>query len=103
VKRSRAARLLRVLRRLGLAGAAIVFVTIVGTQYVRIIGRNLSLASELRAAESDVRALQEKEALQRREIVRLSDPNGAIPEIHDKLHLVGDGEAIIYLKRPHGL
>ena len=29
----------------------------------------------------------------------LSDPRGAIPEIHDKLHLVGDKEAIIYLKR----
>jgi len=40
-----------------------------------------------------------KRRVSTREIRRLSDPRGAVPEIHDRLHLVGDKEAIIYLKR----
>jgi hypothetical protein len=35
------------------------------------------------------------------DIKRLSDARGAVPEIHDRLHLVGDHEAIIYVKRGH--
>jgi cell division protein FtsB len=93
---------LRALGRLAVACVALAFVTIVGTQYARIIGRNIALSGELGAAQNDIRALEAKEALQEREIRRLSDPRGAIPEIHDKLHLVEDGEAIIYLKKPHG-
>ncbi len=93
---------LRALGRLGVVCVALAFVTIAGAQYVRIIGRNVALSGELNAARSDVHALEQKEARQQREIQRLSNPLGAIPEIHDKLHLVGDGEAIIYLKKPHG-
>ena len=44
-------------------------------------------------------ALQTKRDEQLRQIKRLSDPSGSIPDIHDRLHLVGDHEAIIYLKR----
>jgi len=99
---SRSGAALRAFGRAGVACVALAFVTIVGTQYARIISRNLALSGELGAAQNDIRALQEKEAFQQREIRRLSDPHGAIPEIHDKLHLVGDGEAIIYLKKPHG-
>lgn len=73
----------------------------VGLQYARIIGKNVALAHELNSVQSDVLALQAKRIEQQREIRRLSDPQGAIPEIHDKLHLVGDHEAIIYLKK-HG-
>jgi cell division protein FtsB len=92
----------RLLGRLGVACVALVFVTVVCVQFARIIGRNLALTNQLRATEADVQALEAREAVQRRWIARLSDPHGAIPEIHDKLHLVNDGEAIIYLKRPHG-
>jgi len=101
-RRGRSGAVLRTFGRLGVVCAALAFVTIVGTQYARIIGRNVALSGELGAAQDDIRALQAKEALQQREIRRLSDPRGAIPEIHDKLHLVADGEAIIYLKKPHG-
>jgi cell division protein FtsB len=102
VKRSRERRNgLRALGRFGVACVALAFVTIVGTQYARIIGRNVALSGELGAAQSDIRALQAREAVDQREIRRLSDPHGAIPEIHDKLHLVSDGEAIIYLKKSH--
>jgi hypothetical protein len=64
-----------------------------------VIGRNIALAHELRDVERDVAALHVKRTQQQRDIVRLSDPQGAVPEIHDRLHLVGDREAIIYLKR----
>jgi hypothetical protein len=68
-------------------------------QSARVIARNVELENELRAVQSDVVLLKAKRAQQVREIRRLSDPRGAIPEIHDRLHLVGGNEAIIYLKR----
>jgi hypothetical protein len=59
------------------------------------------MARELRDERHDVVRLEAKRRQQDREIRRLSDPRGALPEIHDRLHLVGDNEAIIYLKQPH--
>jgi hypothetical protein len=92
--------LLRLLGRIGVVCVALVALSLIGVQYARVIGRNLALAHELRAVEHDVAALRSKRVVQERDIRRLSDPRGAIPEIHDRLHLVGDKEAIIYLK--HG-
>jgi cell division protein FtsB len=74
------------------------FITLAGVQYARIIDKNLMMADQLATAQNDVRRLQAKRDEQDRRIHRLSDPAGAIPEIHDELHLVRDGEAIIYLK-----
>jgi hypothetical protein len=56
------------------------------------------MARELRSVDGDLTMLRAKREAQLREIARLSDPRGAVPEIHDRLHLVGDKEAIIYLK-----
>jgi cell division protein FtsB len=92
--------LLRILGRLGVVSVALVAFSVVGVQYARLIGRNIALAHELRDVERDVAQLNVKRVQQERDIKRLSDPRGAIPEIHDRLHLVGDREAIIYLK--HG-
>ncbi len=95
-------RTLDVFRRIaGLAVAATV-VVVVGMQYARIIQRNLDMAGALASEQRDVAALRARRTEQDREIRRLSDPVGAIPEIHDRLHLVGDHEAIIYLKRHDG-
>jgi hypothetical protein len=91
---------LRWLRRAVVIAIAGAFLIVVGLQYSHIIGKNVRLASALTAAQDDVAALQAKQIEQDRQIRRLSDPAGAIPEIHDKLHLVRDREAIIYLK-PH--
>lgn len=77
---------------------AVAFVTIVGLQYARVIGENVALARSLHDVQGDITSLQAKRIQQEREIRRLSDPRGAIPEIHDRLHLVGPNEAIIYLK-----
>jgi hypothetical protein len=95
----RPATLLRLLGRLGVTCVALVAFSLVGVQYARLIGRNIALAHELRDVERDVASLKVKRVQQERDIRRLSDPRGAIPEIHDRLHLVGEHEAIIYLKR----
>jgi len=88
----------RLAGRLFAACIALVVLTLVGVQYARVIGRNLALAHELHSVQHEVVSLRVKEAQQKRTIRRLSDPHGAIPEIHDRLHLVGDKEAIIYLE-----
>jgi len=93
--------LLRALGRVGVVCVALVILSLIGVQYARVIGRNVALAAQLRSVETDVVTLKARHLQQQREIRRLSDPRGAIPEIHDRLHMVGDKEAIIYLKR-HG-
>jgi cell division protein FtsB len=92
---------LRLLGRITIVAIAGAFITVVGLQYARIIGKNAGMAAQLAAAQNDVRDLQAKRTEQAQHIRRLSDPAGAIPEIHDKLHLVGDHETIIYIKK-HG-
>ena len=91
--------LLRSLTRVGMVAIGATFTVLVGVQYARIIERNVSYVQQVRDVEGDVAALQTKRDAQLRQIKRLSDPSGAIPDIHDRLHLVGDHEAIIYLKR----
>lgn len=90
--------LFRLLSRIGVVSVAVVVFSLIAVQYARMIGRNIAMAHELHAVEADVVSLRAKREEQLREISRLSDPHGAIPEIHDRLHLVGDKEAIIYLK-----
>jgi hypothetical protein len=92
--------------RLAGYGAAIsiagVLTVALGSSCVRVIDRNIVLMRELRSVNDDVHALQARRLAQQREISRLSDPSGAIPEIHEKLRLVRDDEAIIYLKKADG-
>ncbi|HTJ27858.1 MAG TPA: hypothetical protein VMA36_17000 [Candidatus Limnocylindria bacterium] len=90
--------LLRLASRIGVVSVVLVVLSLIAVQYARMIGRNLAMAHELRSVEGDLAMLRTKREHQLREIARLSDPHGAIPEIHDRLHLVGDKEAIIYLK-----
>lgn len=92
--------LVRVLGRIGVVCVALVALSLIGVQYARVIGRNVALAGQLHAVQSDLVTLKTRHLEQQREIRRLSDPRGAVPEIHDRLHLLGDKEAIIYLKRP---
>jgi len=92
-----------VLAWLGRVGVTIIggtFAVLVTVQYARIVERNVAYIQQVHAVESDISALERKREQQLRQIRRLSDPQGAIPEIHDRLHLVSDHEAIIYLKRP---
>ena len=91
--------LLRTLARLGVAAIGGTFAVLIGVQYARIVDRNVGYIQQVHDVEHDVSALELKRDEQLRQIRRLTDPRGAIPEIHDRLHLVGDHEAIIYLKR----
>ncbi|MGA2392829.1 MAG: hypothetical protein ABSH03_05705 [Candidatus Lustribacter sp.] len=88
------------LARLGVTLIGGTFAILVTVQYARIIERNVAYMQQVRDVQHDIGALEQKRDRQLRQIRRLSDPQGAIPEIHDRLHLVGDHEAIIYLKRP---
>jgi hypothetical protein len=92
---------LRLARRITIVAIVGACVGGVGMQYAHMVAKNVALAQHLAAVQADVQLLEAKRADADREIRRLSDPAGAVPEIHDKLHLVGDHEAIIYLKR-HG-
>ena len=93
--------MLRGLARIGVLGVTCTVVALISVQYARIVEKNVSYARELGEVRRDVDALERKREQQLREIGRLSDPQGAIPEIHDRLHLVGSHETIIYVARPH--
>jgi hypothetical protein len=91
---------LRGLGRIGLAIVALGVLAMVGLQFARVVKHNFVLAGELASLRRDVRDLQRKHVAQQRTIVRLRDPQGAVPEIHDRLRVVRPDEAIIYVKRP---
>ena len=91
-------RAMRLASRLVLAGAGLAVVAMIAIQYERIVVRNLALSHTLGSTRADVAALKAKERKQKRLIERLSDPRGAIPEIHDRLHAVSPHEELIYLK-----
>ncbi len=78
-----------------LATAAVLVV--IAVQVGEIVAKNVDVQSRVSAAQSDIVALRAKRAEQLQAIRRLSDPRGAIPEIHDKLRMVGPHEELIYL------
>ncbi len=91
------------LRRAGrivAAATAAWFLIVVATQYVRAVQHNVELSRQLAQMRVELAAQEARKNQDLRDIARLSDPRGAIPEIHDKLKLVGPHEAIVYLKSP---
>lgn len=72
--------------------------SMIAIQYARIVHRNVVLAHALSVVQSDIVRLQSEKERRSATIGRLSDPQGAIPEIHDRLHLTMPNESIIYLK-----
>jgi len=89
---------LRALGRLVIGVAAAVLLSAVAVQYARLIRHNVALAQAVETTRQQVSELRARRERELREIARLHDPQGAIPEIHDRLHLVRPGEAIIYLR-----
>jgi len=88
---------LRLVGRMTAAALAVLVITLVAIQFVRAIDENLAAARELSAIRSDISALERRRDEQKRELVRLRDPQGAIPEIHDRLRLVRPNEALIFV------
>ena len=88
---------LRLAGRITAAALGLLVVTLVAIQFARAIGENLTAAHQLSELRSDIAALQRRRDEQLRELRRLRDPQGAIPEIHDRLRLVRPNEALIFV------
>jgi cell division protein FtsB len=79
------------------AGVALSLVVLIAVQFARAIGQNVAAARQLSLIREDITALERRRVEQRREVHRLSDPQGAIPEIHDRLRLVRPNESLIFV------
>jgi septal ring factor EnvC (AmiA/AmiB activator) len=88
---------LRLAGRVVAAGIAVLVAGVVAIQFARAIGENVSAARELSSIRTDIAALQKRRDEQQQELRRLRDPQGAIPEIHDRLRLVRPNEALIFV------
>lgn len=84
--------------RLGVVAFGALVFLVVGIQFAHVIGDNVAMAHELASVQSDIKVLEARKRTQLRELRRLADPEGAIPEIHDRLRLVGPNEAIVFVK-----
>jgi cell division protein FtsB len=83
-----------------IVGVLALAISMIAVQYARMAHRNLVLAHALWSTQSEIARLQTERERRVATIKRLEDPHGAIPEIHDRLHLVLPDESIIYLKPP---
>jgi cell division protein FtsB len=88
---------LRLAGRILASAIAVLIVTLVAIQFARAIGENVTAVRELSKIRSDIAALQRRRDDQQRELRRLRDPEGAIPEIHDRLRLVRPNETLIFV------
>lgn len=93
----RARPILRLAGRITATGLGLLIVTLVAVQYARVIGENLAAARELSSIHRDISALERRREDQQQEVRRLRDPQGAIPEIHDRLRLVRPNETLIFV------
>jgi cell division protein FtsB len=96
--RSTKAGALRFFSRLIFGLVIIVVFTLISIQFSRIVHENVAMAHTLASVQRDVRTLRDQREHEERQLQRLLNPQGAVPEIHDRLHLVAPNEAIIYIK-----
>lgn len=88
---------LRLAGRVIAAAVSVLVIALVVVQFTRAIGENVGAARELSSLRSEIGALEKRRDEQHRELRRLRDPQGAVPEIHDRLRLVRPNEAIIFV------
>ncbi|HEV3091712.1 MAG TPA: septum formation initiator family protein [Candidatus Cybelea sp.] len=89
--------MLRVAGRMATAAILLLVVTLVAVQFARAIEQNVAAARQLGAIRADIASLERRRDRQEREVRRLRDPAGVIPEIHDRLRLVRPNEALIFV------
>lgn len=99
-RNARSSQSFRLFSRLAVATLSLIVFALVGVQFAHIIERNVAMARSLHDIQADVALLRTRKREQERALLRLQDAAGSIPEIHDRLHLVGPHETIIYLKAP---
>jgi hypothetical protein len=90
--------LIRLFGRVGVVVLVSSCVLLIVVQYYHIIRHAFTLTHELSETRHDIADLRALRVRQMRDIRRLSDPHGAIPDIHDRLRLVGPNEMLIYLE-----
>ena len=81
-----------------MAFALLAFLAFAAAQYAGAIGRNFAVSQDLARTRTEIAQLEQRRGEQLREIRRLQDPAGAIPEIHDRLHLVRPQETLIFVR-----
>ena len=94
---ARAAVVVRFLGRLTAVSIGVMVITLVGVQFARVVGENLAMARELSSVRSDISTLEARRRAKLRLVHRLEDPEGAVPEIHDRLRMVAPNETIIFV------
>lgn len=96
-QRTRAPLMLRLAGRITVMLVAVLLFSLAGIQFARLIDQNIAMAHELSATQTDIGALKIRRERQLRELRRLRDPEGAIPDIHERLRLVGPKEEMIFV------
>ena len=79
------------------AALILLVASLIVVQFVRAIGQNVAAAHQLSSLQTDIAALKRQRDEQQRELRRLRDPEGAVPEIHDRLRLVRPNEAMVFI------
>jgi hypothetical protein len=90
--------LIRLFGRVGVVLLVSSCVLLIVVQYYHIIRYALTLTHELSETRRDIADLRALRVRQMSDIRRLSDPHGAIPDIHDRLRLVAPNEMLIYVE-----
>jgi cell division protein FtsB len=85
------------LGRVGAASIAVSVIALAAIQFGRIVAQNVAMSRHLSSIQTQIAVMQKHESEQRAQIRRLQDPQGAIPEIHDRLRLVRANEAIVFV------
>ena len=88
----------RLAARIGLLTTAGCVAILIVVQFATIVAKNVAIARQVATAHRQIAELRERERARERTVERLSDPRGAIPEIHEKLQLVGPHEELIYVR-----
>ncbi len=96
--RASAADALRLAGRAGVLAVAGSALALVGIQFEGIVAKNVAMASDLGVSRAEIAALQRRVLEQRRTLRRLASAEGAVPEIHAKLRLVGPHEDLIFVR-----
>lgn len=89
--------LIRFAGRIVATAVALLVLSLVVVQYARIANADVTLTRDLSSTQDDIAALRARRSRQLRDVRRLESPEGAIPEIHDRLRLVGPRETIIFV------
>ena len=97
MKQKQSQLVLRLAGRIDAAALGVLVGVLVAIQFARVIAEDVAMARQLASVRADIAALQKRGERQRREIARLRDPQGVIPEMHDRLRMVRPNETIIFV------